>query len=153
MTLNVFNIGDGIIHHKPKGENQGKQGDPVDGVSEQIIDEKGQGKADGNGHGNDEGLLPPQGESKKHHNRCHGKEKGAQKPPHLFLGRGPIISRDFPMNSLGNQLGFKGLEGINDILGHLYRVGAFFLGNGKDYGCIFFFRVNTRQFPGIVVGK
>jgi len=42
MPLDIVDIGDGVVHHKPQRQNQGKKGYPVDGIAQQIIDEQSQ---------------------------------------------------------------------------------------------------------------
>ncbi len=71
MPLDIVHIGNGIIHHQPQGKDEREQGDAIDGVVEQVVDEQGQGKTHGDGKGNHHGLTPAKGECQERH---HGQD-------------------------------------------------------------------------------
>ena len=60
VAMQVFGDDDGIIHHNPGNENKRKEGHPVEGVVEQVIDKQGQRKGDRHRGKHHQSSPPPQ---------------------------------------------------------------------------------------------
>ena len=131
MPLDVVHIGNGIVHHQTQREDQGKQGHPVDGVPEQVVDKKGQGKADGHGQGHDHGFTPSQGNRQQDHHGDDGKQQRGQKIVDLPLGRGTIVAGHLDFDIVRDHCFFKLLYFFENVLGNGNGIGAFFLGHGQ----------------------
>ena len=70
MPDHVFHDHDGVVHQDADGEDEGEQGDPVQGVAVEVEDGQRQGQGHGDGQGHDAGFPVTQGEPDEHR---HGK--------------------------------------------------------------------------------
>ena len=62
MAVDVFHHHDGVVHQDADGEDQGKEGDPVQRVAIEVVDQERQGQRHGDGDGHHDGLPPSEGE-------------------------------------------------------------------------------------------
>ncbi len=63
----VLDHHDGVVHQDPDGEDQGEEGDPVQRVAVEPVDQEGQGQRHRHRHQDHDGLPPPQGEPDQDH--------------------------------------------------------------------------------------
>ncbi len=54
MALDVFNHDDGVVDQDPDGKDEGEQGDPVQGITHEIVNRESQGQRHRNGDGDDQ---------------------------------------------------------------------------------------------------
>ena len=62
VAIDVFYHHDGVVHQDADGEDEGKQGDAVQRVAQQVVDKKRQRKRHGHGYQHHYGLAPAQEE-------------------------------------------------------------------------------------------
>jgi hypothetical protein len=110
VALDVVHVGDGVVHNETQRENEGEKGDAVDGIAQQHVDEKGQGKADRHRQGHNHRLPPPQGKGQQHHYRGDGEQQGAQQTVDLLLGGFAIVAGDVNADTMGQDLFFRALS-------------------------------------------
>jgi len=60
--MDVFYHHDSIVHEDAYREDEGKKGDPVQGIAVGIGDEDRKGKGDRHGNGNDDRFTPSEGD-------------------------------------------------------------------------------------------
>ena len=91
VAVDVLHVDDGVIHQQAQGQDQGKEGHPVDGVAEHHVAGEGDGQGQGHRQGHDEGLPPPQKQRQQHGDGEHRDEELPHELVDLLICGGAVV--------------------------------------------------------------
>ncbi len=130
----VFHADDGVVHEQAEGEDEGEEGDTVDGIAEEVIEEEGDGIGDGDGEADDEAFAPAHGEGDEADNGQQAHGEVHDEVVDLFVGGLAVVAGDGGGNAFGQEGGAQVVEHVVDLPGDADGVAAFFLGDGDGDG-------------------
>ena len=145
MADDVLHHHDGVIHQDADGEDQGEQGNTVQGVAVEIENRQREGQGDGDGDENDEGLAKPERDGDQDAHRDHRDQHVEEQLVGLFGGRLAVVTREVYPDIRRNDAPLERLDSPQDVARDHDGVGAFALGNGQSDG--------RKELPRTGVGR
>ena len=133
MPLDVLHHHDGVVHQDADGEDEGEEGDPVQGVAGQEVDEEGEGQGHGHRDADHEAAAPAHGERDEGHHREGGEEQVLDELVRLLPGRLAVVAGDLHVHVRGKQPRPERLDLAEGALGEVGGVGARALGEGDGH--------------------
>ena len=132
---NVFDHDNGVIHQDADGKDQGKQGDPVEGIAVEVEEQQGEGQGRGDGqHDND--RFPPAQEKEDQEGDAKDRDAHVQQQFVGFLGGGlPVIAGDGHLDLRRDEVALEALHLVQHRLDHLDGIGAGPLGHRQGHRC------------------
>ena len=134
MTNDVFDHDDGIIDQNAYGENQGKQGDPVEGITVEIEYQKGEGQGRRDGKHDHQGFAPAQKDEDQNGHAEYGDAHVQQELVRFLRGRGTVIAGDADFHISWNEAAFQGIDLLEHILDHAHGVCPGTFGDRQSHG-------------------
>ena len=150
--VDVFHHHDGVIHQNADGEDQGEQGHPVDGETQQP----GAKHREQQDHGNDQqyhdsGLEGAEGPPDQNEDEEGGHEQLEDQGLDLVIGGLAIVAGHADLDVAGYQPPLQVFHALQNLVGHGYAIGALFLGNGDGDGGHTDGKVGIfRRRPGVI---
>ncbi len=123
--MDIFHHDNSIIHQNTNGKNQSKQGNPVQGISCQIINKESQRQGYRDSDCHHHRISPSQHQSHQENNRDSSNSHVIQEFIGFFLGGFPIVPGDCNLQIRRNQISPEGFDLMEDILGYRGGIGSF----------------------------
>ncbi len=135
MAEDVLHIDDGVVDQQAQGEDQGEEGDAVDGVAEPVVDQQGQGIDDGDGDRDDQGLAPAEGEEDQAEDGDDGDDQMGNQLVDLVIGGLAVVAGDADLDAVGDDRPAHACHRVDHLLGDAHGVGPLLLGH-RDMHCL-----------------
>ena len=133
MAVDIFHHHDSIVNQDADGEDQGKQGDPVQGIAVKIVDQEGESQGHRHSYAYYQCFTPAKGKGNEDDDRNSGNKHMLQEFIGFFLGCFTVIPCYRYLQVRWDQFTLEGLHLCQGFMGNSACVGAFFLGNGNGY--------------------
>ena len=150
MTVDVLDHDDRRIHQQAQRQDQGEQGDAVDGLSRCQAHGQHHEQDQGHGHGNDAGFAPAEEEHQDHHYRGNGDPQVHDQFVYRCVRFRAVIARHHGIYSGGNSLLLQSFQLRQDRVGHDHGIGARFFCDRQGDGGAF---IRTLGKAGRTVGE
>ncbi len=136
MPVDVLDDDDGIVDEDADGEDEGKEGHPVERVAIEVVDEQRQGERHRNRHGHDDGLARTEGQRDQDDDGDRRDEHVLEQLIGLVLRRLAVISRHRDVHIRGDEVPPERIDLRQCLACHDAGVGAFFLRDGDGDGLV-----------------
>jgi len=134
VAVDVLHHDDGVVHQDADGEDQGEEGDPVEGVADQVKDQHGQGQGDRDGDCRHRAGPPPHEEGNEDRHRDGGEEHVEEELVVLLPGGLAVVAGHGHLHVGRDERPFQRLHLFHQVLRHPGGVGPFSLGHGDGDG-------------------
>ena len=131
MAHDVFHHHDGVVHQNSDGEDQGEQGDAVQGVAVEVEHEQRQCQGDGNGQQDDARFPQAQGEGDQDGHRDNGDGHVKEQFVGFFFGGFPVVPGDGDVHVVRDHRSPGLIHPPEHFIGHRDGVGPLALGDGQ----------------------
>ena len=129
VAADVVHAGDRVVHQQTKCQDQSEQGDPVDGITGQQIEQECHPVAHGYRQPDHQGLAPTEKHSNEEHHGQHRHRKAGDQVVDLLIRRLAVIADELEVRLGREQLLVQALQIGPGLFRHRYGVGAFLLGD------------------------
>ena len=103
MTKDILHVDDRVIDDQPQREDQGEQGDAIDGVACQIVYQKCQGEGQRDGGDDNNSFAPTEAECDQSHDDHDGQPQLADQFIDFVVGRLAVVASDQQLNAGGDH--------------------------------------------------
>jgi len=119
VPVNVLHHHDGVVHQDADGEDQGEQGNPVQGEAPGPGGKQGGGQGEGHSYAHDQGLAPPQGEEHQQHHESGRKNQLTDQLLGFLRGGFPVIAGHRDLDAFGNHRATQLVHPLEHHIGHV----------------------------------
>ena len=122
VALDVLDHHDRVVHQDAYGEDQGKEGDAIEGVAGQEVDEEGEREGDGHRDADHQTAAPAHGERDERDDRQRRDQEVVDELVRLLLGCLAVVACDLDLDLGRDQARAQVLELLQDGLRERARV-------------------------------
>ncbi len=144
VAVDVLHHHDGIVNEDADGEDQGKEGDPVQGIADQVEDQHRQGKGHRDGDGGHRTGPPPHEEGDQDRYRDGRQEHVEEKLVVLLAGGFAVVAGDRYLDVRGDHLPLQEFHLLQQVFRNPGGIRPLALGNGDG---------DSRVFPCRITGE
>ncbi len=133
MAVDVLHHDDGVIHQDADGEDQRKEGHPVEGKAPRPAGKQGQCQGDDDGDPHHQRLAPPHAHQHQQYHRRGGKDELADEGVGFGLGGDAVVTGHRHLDASRDEPVPEALHPCLHPLGHLHRVLPRLLTDGQGH--------------------
>ena len=116
-----------IIHQNTYRENEGKESDPVQGISVKISDKQRKSERHRHGDGHHDRFPPAEGQRHKDYDRDGRDHHVLKQLVGFFLGCIPVIASDGYLHIGGKQMSAQRFDFLQGLIGNNAGIGTLLL--------------------------
>ncbi len=134
MAVDVFDDDDGVIDEDADGEDEGEEGDAVEGVAEEVAGEEGEGEGDGYCDEDDGGLFDAEEEPDEGDDREGREEHVEDELVGFFFCGFAVVAGEGGVDAGDDDAAFHRFDATAQKMGEVGGVGSATFGDGDGDG-------------------
>ena len=136
MPHHILDHDDGVVHEDADGEDQSKERDAVDGITQEVKHRHGERQRNRNGQKHNTRLAPPKEESDQKSHRQRRQQQVFQQFVRLSLCCVSVVPRSGHRDVIGNADALHLVHALEHGIRNVGRVGPFALSHGNRHSRI-----------------